>query len=65
MIHVCKNPEMGGGFHFLAHGLQTTERTAMGVRGRSDKFVKSVISLLDVPGVTMFPLKLHWDLLFL
>ena len=21
MIHVCKNPEMGGGFHFLAHGL--------------------------------------------
>ena len=22
MIHVCKNPEMGGGFHFLAHGLK-------------------------------------------
>ena len=22
MIHVCKNPEMGGGFHFLAHGLR-------------------------------------------
>ena len=21
MIHVCKNPEMRGGFHFLAHGL--------------------------------------------
>ena len=21
MIHVCKNPEMGGGFHSLAHGL--------------------------------------------
>ena len=22
MIHVCKNPEMGRGFHFLAHGLE-------------------------------------------
>ena len=21
MIHACKNPEMGRGFHFLAHGL--------------------------------------------
>ena len=23
MIHVCKNPRGGGGFHFLAHGLTT------------------------------------------
>ena len=26
MIHVCKNPEMGEGFHFLAHGLYVNDK---------------------------------------